>query len=49
MRLVGELLVHGKLDVAAAAEELDRRTDRILEKRRWMLNQRAASDGATTP
>ena len=37
MRLVGELLVHGKLDVAGAADELDRRTDRILEKRRWML------------
>lgn len=49
MRLVGELLVHGKLDVAAAAEELDRRTDRILEKRRWMLDQRVASDGVTTP
>ncbi len=49
LRLVGELMVHGKLDVAAAAEELDRRTDRILEKRRWMLDQQAAARGERAP
>jgi multiple sugar transport system substrate-binding protein len=37
--LVAEQLVHGKLDVDGAAAELDRRTDLILAKRRWMLDQ----------
>jgi multiple sugar transport system substrate-binding protein len=37
MRLVAERAVHGELTVAQAAAELDARTDRILEKRRWML------------
>jgi len=35
-------MVHGKLDVDGAAAELDRRTDLILEKRRWMLDRDAA-------
>jgi len=39
--LVGEQAVHGKLSVDAAAEELDARADRILEKRRWMLSREA--------
>ena len=39
MRLVAEQMVNGKLDVHAAAAELDRRSDAILEKRRWMLAQ----------
>ena len=42
MRLVAEQLVNGKLDVDAAATELDRRADAILEKRRWMLDREAA-------
>jgi multiple sugar transport system substrate-binding protein len=42
MRLVSEQAVHGDLTVEAAAAELDARTDRILEKRRWMLAQRSA-------
>lgn len=37
MRIVGEQMVAGRYSVEAAAAELDRRTDRILEKRRWML------------
>jgi multiple sugar transport system substrate-binding protein len=37
MRLVAERAVHGELTVAQAAAEIDARTNRILEKRRWML------------
>ncbi|MFT4178773.1 MAG: sugar ABC transporter substrate-binding protein [Thermomonas sp.] len=40
MRIVSEQLVAGRLDVDAAAAELDRRADLILAKRRWMLDQR---------
>ena len=39
MLLVGEQVANGRLSVDQAAEELDRRADRILEKRRWMLDQ----------
>ena len=39
MRVVLESVVHGDLPAARAAEELDRRADRILEKRRWMLDR----------
>src|SRR5690606_34168644 len=39
LKLVGELVANGRLDVDQAAAELDRRTDAILEKRRWMLEQ----------
>lgn len=46
MRLVGELLAHGRLTVDQAAAELDRRTDAILAKRRWMLGRRGAETGA---
>ena len=42
IRLVAEQLVNGRLDVDAAATELDRRADLILEKRRWMLDQAVA-------
>ena len=38
MRIVGEQMVGGRYDVEQAAAELDRRTDAILEKRRWMLD-----------
>jgi multiple sugar transport system substrate-binding protein len=37
MRLVAESLVAGQLTLDQAVTELDARADRILEKRRWML------------
>jgi multiple sugar transport system substrate-binding protein len=41
LRVVGERAVHGELSPDAAAAELDARADRILEKRRWMLEREA--------
>jgi multiple sugar transport system substrate-binding protein len=41
LRLVAEEMVAGRLSVDEAAAELDRRADRILEKRRWMLDRAA--------
>jgi multiple sugar transport system substrate-binding protein len=38
MRLVAEVMVHGGMTVDEAARDLDARVDRILEKRRWMLD-----------
>lgn len=46
IKLVGEQLANGRLTVDQAAEELDRRADRILEKRRWMLDQAAKTAAA---
>ncbi|CAN7372101.1 sugar ABC transporter substrate-binding protein [Pseudoxanthomonas sp. LjRoot143] len=46
MRLVGEQVANGRLSVDQAAEELDRRADRILEKRRWMLDHPAKPGAA---
>ncbi|NHZ83295.1 extracellular solute-binding protein [Massilia sp. CCM 8695] len=40
MRIVTEALVAGRMTIEQAVTELDARTDRILEKRRWMLDQR---------
>src|SRR5262252_3963804 len=40
MRLVVERVVHRELAADAAPAELDARADRILEKRRWMLDRR---------
>jgi multiple sugar transport system substrate-binding protein len=37
IRLVAERVVHGQLTIAQAQQELDARTDRILEKRRAIL------------
>ena len=37
MKTVAKLTVRGRLTVEEAAASLDERTDRILEKRRWML------------
>jgi len=48
LKLVGELVANGRLDVDQAAAELDRRTDAILEKRRWMLEQRGDHPAAGT-
>ena len=45
MRIIGEEVANGRMSVDQAAEEMDRRADRFLEKRRWMLDQ-AAKVGA---
>ncbi|MGH8063168.1 MAG: sugar ABC transporter substrate-binding protein [Pseudoxanthomonas sp.] len=45
MRVIGEEVANGRMDVDQATAELDRRADRFLEKRRWMLDQ-AAEAGA---
>jgi len=42
IRNVTERVVHGDLTVDEAAAELDARTDRVLEKRRWMLARERA-------
>ena len=42
IRLVAERVVHGDLTVAQAQQELDARTDRILEKRRAVLARASA-------
>ena len=39
MQIVAERMVRGELPVDAAAAEIDRRADRLLEKRRWMLER----------
>ena len=47
IKLVGEQLANGRVSVDEAAAELDRRADKILEKRRWMLDhQRINTSGA---
>ena len=38
LRVVAEQAAHGALTVDAAVSELDARADRILEKRRWILD-----------
>jgi multiple sugar transport system substrate-binding protein len=40
LRVMGERVAHGDIGVDAAAVELDAKTDRILEKRRWMLDRK---------
>lgn len=44
MRIVSERLVAGEYDLDRAVEELDARADRILEKRRWMLDRAASAE-----
>jgi multiple sugar transport system substrate-binding protein len=41
LRVMTEAVVRGDIAAEAALVELDRRTDRILEKRRWMLRAAA--------
>lgn len=41
MRIIGEEVANGRMSVDQAAEEMDRRADRFLEKRRWMLDHAA--------
>ena len=38
MQLVAAQAVAGELTIDEAAAEIDRRADRILEKRRWILD-----------
>lgn len=39
MQVVAERMVRGEYQPAAAAREIDRRADALLEKRRWMLER----------
>ena len=39
LRIIGEEVAYNRMTVDQAAEEMDRRADRFLEKRRWMLDQ----------
>lgn len=39
MQIVAERMVRGQFTPEAAAAEIDRRADRLLEKRRWMLDR----------
>lgn len=48
MRLVAEQAVYGRMDVDEAVSALNRRTNVILEKRRWILDRRAASHASAT-
>jgi multiple sugar transport system substrate-binding protein len=41
LKLVMERVVRGDLPASGVPGELDARADRILEKRRWMLDRRA--------
>lgn len=41
MQVVAERMVRGQFTVAQAAREMDKRADRLLEKRRWMLEKGA--------
>jgi multiple sugar transport system substrate-binding protein len=49
MRLISERVVHGEISVDQAAAELDARADRILEKRRWMLDRKQVVANAEPP
>lgn len=39
MQIVAERMVRGEYTPQSAAAEIDRRADRLLEKRRWMMDQ----------
>ena len=41
MQSVADLTVRGRYTIDDAVREIDRRADRLLEKRRWMLERRA--------
>ena len=40
MQSVAELVVRGQKSIDEGVAEMDRRADRLLEKRRWMLERR---------
>ena len=42
IKLVAEKVAHGDLTIAQGEAELNARTDRILEKRRWLLDRKTA-------
>ncbi|MFW5947773.1 MAG: ABC transporter substrate-binding protein, partial [Gemmatimonadota bacterium] len=44
----GERAVRGRATIGAALESLDRDVDRLLEKRRWMLDQEASRSNGTS-
>lgn len=46
MQLVAAQAVAGELTIDEAAAEIDRRADRILEKRRWILDHSRAAPGS---
>ena len=39
MQIVAERMVRGEYTPEQAGREIDRRADRLLEKRRWMIEQ----------
>ena len=43
MQIVAERMVRGEHTPESAAAEIDRRADRLLEKRRWMMEQGRAA------
>ena len=43
MQIVAERMVRGEFTPKTAAAEIDRRADRLLEKRRWMIEQGRAT------
>ena len=43
MQIVAERMVRGEYSPEAAGAEIDRRADRLLEKRRWMIEQGRAA------
>jgi multiple sugar transport system substrate-binding protein len=43
MQTVAELCVRGRMGIDEAVSEMDRRADRLLEKRRWMLSRGRSS------
>lgn len=48
MQLVAEAMVRGRYSVDEAAAEMDRRADRLLEKRRWLAEESRARAGWRT-
>lgn len=49
LAIISEWAARGALSVDDAAAELDRRTDRILEKRRWLLDRRSEDETPPGP
>jgi len=39
MQTVAELAVRGRMTIDEAVAEMDKRADRLLEKRRWMMSR----------